>query len=146
MKNQIDKTKIHRCGNILSKCLTLVRVLPLPSHNWDSGASEWYVRLYCYSKLRHIKLFRPSRNPCGDGTFPTCTCADGSSPTRKSPCADGNRPTCAGGVSPRCNDGSAPIPGLIPPCSDGPPKCQDGGPISCADGTRIPSFIANMIG
>merc|ERR1719414_13283 len=81
-----------------------------------------------------------------DGTFPTCTCADGSSPTRKSPCADGNRPTCAGGVSPRCNDGSPPIPGLIPPCSDGPPKCQDGGPISCADGTRIPSFIANMIG
>merc|ERR1712130_991260 len=77
-------------------------------------------------------ITRPKRNPCGDGTKPSCVCADGSSPTRKSPCADGNKPVCAGGVSPKC--------------TDGPPRCQDGGPISCADGTRIPSFIANMIG
>merc|ERR1711872_228473 len=92
------------------------------------------------------EITRPSRNPCGDGTKPSCTCADGSSPTRKSPCADGNKPVCSGGVSPKCKDGNAPNPGSFPPCSDGPPRCEDGGPISCQDGTRIPSFIANMIG
>ena len=42
-RKNILKTETLRCGDILSKCLTLARVLPLPSHNWDSGASEWYL-------------------------------------------------------------------------------------------------------
>jgi len=45
-----------RCGNILSKCLTLVRVLPLPSHNWDSGASDWYC---CSGRQKKTPELRP---------------------------------------------------------------------------------------
>jgi len=45
-----------RCGNILSNCLTLVRVLPLPSHNWDSGASEWYC---CSGRQKKTPELRP---------------------------------------------------------------------------------------
>jgi len=45
-----------RCGNILSKCLTLARVLPLPSHNWDSGASEWYC---CSGRQKKTPELRP---------------------------------------------------------------------------------------
>merc|ERR1712227_577927 len=77
---------------------------------------------------------RPRFNPCGDRTKPTCVCADGS------------RPTCANGVAPVCRDGSAPNPSAIPPCSDGLPRCEDGGRISCADGTRLPGFLASLVG
>lgn len=90
-------------------------------------------------------ITRPRRNPCGDGTKPSCVCADGSTAARSSPCNDGAKPTCAGGVLPKCQDGSDPNPQTAPPCPGGPPKCQDGGALSCADGTDL-GFIANIIG
>ena len=91
-------------------------------------------------------ITRPRPNPCGDRTKPTCVCADGSSPVKRSLCKDGNKPTCAGGVAPVCQDGSALNTDSFPPCSDGPPKCADGGTISCADGTPIPPFISRLVG
>merc|ERR1711953_1291370 len=83
---------------------------------------------------------------CADDSKPTCTCADGSQPQRKSPCKDGIKPTCEDGNTPICEDGSAPDSSSLPPCADGPPKCADGGKLSCQDGTPLPSFLANFIG
>merc|ERR1712126_718358 len=82
---------------------------------------------------------------CADGARPNCVCADGSSPTRGSPCNDGNKPTCANGVAPVCQDGNALDTTRFPPCTGGPPKCADGGALSCADGTSL-GFLANFIG
>ena len=50
--------------------------------------------------------------------------------------------SCAGGVAPVCRDGSAPDPSSLPPCAGGPPRCEDGGSISCADGTPLGPLAA----
>jgi len=55
-----------RCGQGLSKTISLGRVLPLPSHNWDSGASDWYCG--CSGRPKKTPDIRPQE---GDFLYST---------------------------------------------------------------------------